>query len=44
MDTKLLTDFDSAIEMLADLYFFGGFFTGVIVCTLIVAFIHFLNS
>lgn len=43
MKAELLTDFESAIELVANLYFFGGFFTGFIVCTLIAAFAYFLN-
>lgn len=37
MDTKLITDFESAIQMTAEVYFFGGFFAGVAACAFIVA-------
>lgn len=43
MKTDLLTDFDSAIAMVAEVYFFAGFVSGVIVCAFVVAFAYFLN-
>lgn len=43
MDTNLLTDFESAVEAVADVYFFAGFLSCFIVCAVAVGFIVFLN-
>lgn len=43
MDTKSFMNFESAIDMVADIYFFGGFVSGAAVCVLVVSFILFLN-
>lgn len=40
MDTKLLNDFESAIQMTAEVYFF----LGVAFCVFILAIFHFFNS
>lgn len=37
MDTKLLNDFESAIDSVADVYFAAGFAAGFAVCILVFA-------
>ena len=43
MDTKLVTDFESAIGAVAEAYFFSGFLSGFIVCALVAGFAVFLS-
>lgn len=43
MDTKLLTDFESAAGAIADVYFLAGFIAGFVVCVLVVSVVVSLN-
>ena len=44
METYTLADLESLLDSLTDLYFFSGFVSGLLVCSVIVAFALWLSQ